>query len=103
MDKIIKQKTVGSINGSVLYTKLPIDNTSWTKVITTALPRRAVLSIQNNTGQLVKLRHDSIAGFDGIFLQDGQERNYDADENFTIYAKSQTSNCVLDIEQIARD
>lgn len=91
----------GLINGGII-TEVTIDNVSWTPLPATPLDDRNALSIQNYTGQQIKLNYDnSVVGYVGVILDDQQERQYDIKDTIIIYAKSMTSTCTVIVEEIS--
>lgn len=85
-----------------LITEVTINSSSWTALPAVALTNRNALSIQNKSGQQIKINYDnSTVGYVGMVIEDGGERFYDIQDNIIIYAKSSTSSCTLNVEEIA--
>lgn len=82
-------------------TELDIDNTTWTPFTVTPLTKRNQINIQNESGQLVKLRYDVDVGFVGVYIKSGMERQYTVQGTIVMYFKSEESACKIVIEELA--
>ena len=88
------------INQGGKTTIVTINNITWTALPPTSLTNRAAISVQNRTGQEVKLNFDNTTlGYVGVVLDDGADRYYD-NGSAIIYAKSLSSSCALAIEEL---
>lgn len=90
-----------ALSGGGVVTQVEISNLEWRPVSSSPITNRRVLNLQNNTGQLIRLRYDDIPQFLGIKLEDGAERNYDVLPSFQLLARSETSIVMLDYEEVA--
>lgn len=85
-----------------LITEVTINASTWTPLPATPLANRNALSIQNKSGQQIKINYsDAVSGYVGMVIEDDGERFYDIQDNIIIYAKSSTSSCTLNVEEIA--
>jgi hypothetical protein len=88
----------GSRAVSEQYKSVSVDDTGWTD-LTALFSNVLVLSVQNNSGVQVKLNSASPAGYEGMPLSSGRERNYnDLDTGFVLQAKAQSGTISLDVE-----
>ena len=87
------------LGGKVTIT--PINSTGWTKVIDPPLTGSNQINIQNESGQLVKLNYINSVGFEGVYLKDGMERQYSIAGNIIIYARCESGNCNIIVEELA--
>jgi hypothetical protein len=79
-----------------------INDATWTALPAVALANRNAVAIQNYSGQTVKLNYsNSVAGFNGVILLDGNERYYDISQSIAIYAKCENATAELVVEEIA--
>jgi hypothetical protein len=93
---------VSGLNIGGRFTEVSIDNTTWTPVPATPLADRNAMRIQNRSGQEIKINYDPLAsGYTGMVLPNLAEIAYDIQPNVVLYAKSQTSACILNVEEIA--
>lgn len=89
-----------SIAGRV--TDVTINNLTWTALPATPLANRNALVIQNRSGQLIKLNYSSgVSGFTGVAVDHHGERSYDMGASIILYAKSETSSCIVTVEEIS--
>lgn len=94
--------TPSGLNIAGKVTEVTIDNTSWTAIPATALTDRNALGIQNRSGQAIKINYDNtVVGYVGMEISDGEERQYDITDAITVYAKSQTSSATINVEELA--
>lgn len=80
-----------------------INQTTWTALPTTPLTARNAINVQNMNTQTVKVNYDNTTvGYVGmtIFVSGG-ERQYAITPSIVIYAKSETSSCDLNIEELS--
>lgn len=78
-----------------------INPTTWTVLPAVSLPNRVNLAIQNKTGERVKVKFSTPSTFEGMELEDNEERSYnDIDPALIIYAKSEFNTVYLDIEEL---
>ena len=91
-----------SINGlstSGVITEVTVNDTTWTALPASPLASRKVIAIQNESGQTCKLNYDNAAaGFVGVYLKTGSERQYDS--SVVIYAKCTTGTATLVVEEV---
>jgi len=93
---------VSGLNIGGRFTEVTIDNVTWTAVPAVPLADRNAMRIQNRSGQEIKLNYDpDVVGYVGMVLPNLAEIAYDIQPNVVIYAKSATSSCVLNVEEIA--
>ena len=93
------QQTGLKLGGKI--TELDINNTTWTPFTLTPLTERNQINIQNESGQLVKVRYDNVAGFVGAYIKTGMERQYTVQGTIVMYFKSEESACKIVIEELA--
>jgi hypothetical protein len=85
-----------------LVTVVTINNTGWTALPASALSMRNAISIQNQSGQEVKINYSSsIVGYVGMVIPNGGERFYNITQNIVIYGMSSASTCTLNIEELS--
>ena len=83
-------------------TVVTISNTAWTALPATPLSMRNAISIQNQSGQEVKINYiSSIVGYIGMTIPNGGERFYDITQNIVVYAMSSVSSCTLNVEELS--
>lgn len=87
------------------YTLVTIDSGTWTALPPTPLAGRNQVNIQNESGQSIKLNYDSFAtlpaGFEGVTIADGSERQYAVKETIELYAKATSGSITIGIEELA--
>lgn len=91
-------------SGAGKVTEVAISNTTWTALPATPLTNRNVLTIQNPqaTAQDIKVNYDNtVSGYVGLIILPGSERFYSVTPGVIIYAKSATSSCTLNIEELS--
>jgi hypothetical protein len=89
-----------TIGGRV--TTVSINDTNWTALPAVALANRNAVAIQNYSGQTVKLNYNNtVSGFDGVILQDSNERYYDISDTILLYAKCSSGSVSIVVEEIA--
>ena len=94
-------KTSGLTIGGRVST-VSINDTTWTALPVTPLANRNAVAIQNYTGQTVKLNYNNTTvGFEGVILQDSNERYYDISQTILIYAKCASGTVSIVVEEIA--
>lgn len=82
--------------------EVDIDDASWTEVSPTPIIGRNQINIQNESGQLVKLRYDDTEPtFKGVYLKSGVERQYTIQGAIKIYARCETGTAKLVVEELA--
>lgn len=75
-----------------------INDTTWTPVPAVPLTDRNALSIQNISGVEIKLNYaDDIAGYVGVLIPAGAERQYDITDAIVLYLKSFPGSGSVDI------
>lgn len=90
-----------------LVSVVAINETTWTALPATPLTRRNELNIQNDSGVDLKLNYDSFsalpAGYVGITVANGNERQYPIKDSVVIFAKSAPGSGTVNItvEEIA--
>jgi hypothetical protein len=83
-------------------TVVTVNNTTWTALPATPLSNRNALSIQNFSGQEVKINYSAgIVGYVGMTIPNGAERFYNITQNIVVYAMSAVSSCTLNIEELS--
>jgi hypothetical protein len=83
-------------------TEVTINDTTWTALPAAALANRNALAIQNYSGQLVKINYsNSVSGFVGAHLPDGQERFYDITDAIVQYAKCESGTATIVVEELS--
>lgn len=82
-----------------LITTVTIDDASWTALPATAQPNRNQLNIQNVSGVEIKIQYDPLtAGYIGVTIADGSERQYAIRDTIVIYAKAAPGSGSVDIQ-----
>lgn len=75
---------------------------TWTALPVVALPQRNAISIQNLSGQPIKINYSpSISGFVGITIADSSERNYNITDTIILYAKCQSGTAQIVVEELS--
>ena len=94
-------KTQGLTLGG-LVTEVVLNDTTWTALPAPPLPSRNAVSIQNFSGQLIKLNYNpATVGLVGVNVMDQNERFYDISDTILIYGKSTSGTCTIVVEEIA--
>ena len=89
-----------SVGGRV--TEVTLTSSGWTALPATALEFRNAISIQNLSGQTIKLNYDnSVSGFVGVSILNNSERYYDMKDTITLYGKSASGSAVIVVEELA--
>ena len=105
--RVTGQNFSGSFSGSGLknagrVTEVTLNDLTWTALPATPLTDRNALAIQNFSGQLVKVNYDnSVSGFVGAHIPDGQERFYDITEDIIQYAKCASGSATVVVEELS--
>ena len=88
-----------------LYTEVTINSATWTALPPTPLAGRNQLNIQNESGVPIKINYDTFsplpAGFEGVVIADGSERQYAVQDSIVLYAKSSSGTVTIGIEELA--
>lgn len=84
-------------------TQVLLSTTSWTALPPGGpLDNRNAINIQNYSGDEIKLQFDpTVPGYDGVYLNDQSERNYDIKDTIQIYAKAKTGGSIITVEEIS--
>ena len=92
----------GGLRNAGRVTEVTINNNTWTALPATPIALRNAISIQNISGQEIKVNYDpTVSGYVGIVIATGNERFYDITDAIPIYAKSSASSCSLNIEELS--
>ena len=90
------------LNNGGLITEITLNSTTWTPLPLTPLTNRNALAIQNRSGLEIKINYDNtVVGYVGIAMSDGDERSYDITDAITIYAKSISGTPTITIEELS--
>ena len=94
------------LNKGGRVTVTPLNSLTWTKVINVPLvvdgSKRNQINIQNQSGQKVVINFaDDIIGFVGMVLNDRSERQYTIQGDIVLYAKCESGNCNILVEELA--
>lgn len=82
--------------------EVQLNPVTWTPLPAIPFDRRKSLNIQNYSGIDIKLNFDNtVSDFKGVLLRDSSERAYNIEGSIVLYAKSQTANPVIVVEEIA--
>lgn len=102
---------VGTVEGSFTphgltiagkITTVTLNTSTWVALPASPLVNRNTMSIQNRSGQEVKMNYDNtVIGYNGVIIPDGYERQYDITDSIIIYAKSSTGSATVIVEEIA--
>ena len=85
-----------------LVTEVVLNATTWTALPATPLVNRKSMSIQNFSGQLIKLNYvPATVGLTGVYVMDQNERFYDISDHILIYAKATSGTCTIVTEEIS--
>ncbi len=83
-------------------TEVVINDTTWTALPATPLANRNAVSIQNFSGQLIKLNYDNtVSGFVGAYIPDQVDRFYDIQPTITQYAKCASGTATIVVEELS--
>jgi len=94
--------TFSGLKNGGLITIVSINNSTWTKIPDPALVGRNAISIQNYSGEEIKLNYsNSVGGYVGIAIPDKGERFYDISDQIELYAKSKTGVVSVTIEELS--
>ena len=110
-DVVVRTSVSGAVEGSFTYsglriggkvTSIGINDSTWTKIPPTALASRNALSIQNYSGEEIKINFSNlVSGYEGIVVPDRGERFYDITDSIELYAKCKAGNVNITIEELA--
>jgi len=90
------------LNNGGLVTEITLNPTTWTPLPTTALANRNAMSIQNRSGLEIKINYNNtVVGYVGIAMSDGDERSYDITDAIVIYAKSISGTPTITVEELS--
>ncbi len=83
-------------------TEVYVNSNTWTPLPASPLANRNAITIQNNSGQPIKINYSSSTpGFVGITIQDFSERNYNITDAIPIYAKAQSGTALIVVEELS--
>lgn len=90
-------KTGGSV------TEVTLNDSTWTALPAISLAARNAIAIQNVSANEMKINYDSgVAGYVGIVITAGGERQYDITDGITLYGKSESGTTpTINIEELA--
>ena len=106
-DVIVRTSGAGTfsltgLNNGGLVTEITLNPTTWTALPTTALANRNAMSIQNRSGLEIKINYNNtVVGYVGIAMSDGDERMYDITDAIVIYAKSISGTPTITVEELS--
>ena len=81
------------------FAEVALNSSTWT-ALTAGLADRTQINIQNLSGTEIKLNFATPAGYTGIVLATGNERNYQIDDALTINGKSTSGTPTVNVEEI---
>ena len=87
-----------SLKNTGRVSELVVNDSTWVEI--PRLSGRRALSIQNPSDVSVKINYVDDVGYIGMEIQGGEERSYDKRETIVMYARSQSGNVTLNIEEI---
>ena len=94
--------SVSGLNIGGLITEVTLNASTWVALPTSALADRNAIAIENRSGIEIKINYNSgQAGYVGMTIPDGGERQYDISDSIIIYAKSASGTPLVTIEEIA--
>lgn len=95
--------TTSGLKTSGRITEITLDSVNWTPLPAIPLQKRNAISIQNQDATIpIKLNYDNtVSGFVGVIVGANSERHYDITDSIIIYAKSQSGNPKVVVEEIA--
>lgn len=84
-------------------TEVTLNDTTWTALPGTSLAARNAIAIQNVSADDIKLNYDDgVAGYIGVLITAGGERQYDITDGITVYGKSASGTTpTINIEELA--
>lgn len=105
----VRTKTTGAVDAlprglrtGGRITEISLNDSTWTALPATPLTGRNAVSIQNNSGQSIKINYNNaVVGFVGMLIRDGGERFYDIQGTIVIYAKSESGSANIAVEELA--
>lgn len=92
---------ISSLFTSGRVTEVTLNPTTWTPLPSIPLVLRKSISVQNQSGTEIKTNYNLVSGYKGMVVQPGAERIYDITENIILYAKSQSGNPTVAVEEIS--
>jgi hypothetical protein len=104
LDTITAEFNPSGLKNAGRHSEVTVNDSSWTALPSTALSDRNAIAIQNNsTTSNVKINYvNSIGTYTGMTIRkNGGERQYDIKDTITLYAKAETGNVTLDIEELS--
>lgn len=82
--------------------EVSLNSSSWVALPAVPLDGRNALSIQNQSGQTIKINYDnSVSGFVGISIATGSERYYDIKDTIVLYGKCTSASATIVVEEIS--
>lgn len=83
-------------------TPVALNNSTWTPLPPSPLFNRNAINIQNYSGSNIIVNFDNtIPIYEGIQINDQNERNYDIKQTIQIFAKSEVSGAIIMVEEIS--
>lgn len=84
-------------------TPVLLSTTAWTALPPGGpLANRNAINIQNYSGDEIRLNYDpTVAGFNGIILNDQSERNLDIKDTIQLYAKAKIGGTIIIVDEIS--
>ena len=95
--------TLSGLNIAGRITEVTLNDTTWTALPAAALANRNAMSIQNVSGDEIKINYSSgIVGYVGVTIASGNERFYDITENVIVYGKSESGTSpTIQVEELS--
>ena len=81
--------------------EVTVSSGTWTSLTPVGLNDRRVLTIQNQSDNLVKLSFQNTGPFVGVTLNCGESRFYNITEDIQIFAQSENGPSTLIVEEIS--
>lgn len=83
-------------------TPVTLNNSTWTALPTIPLVDRNAINIQNYSGSNIIVNfNNTVPAYEGVQINDQNERNYDIKETIQIFAKSEVSGAIIMVEEIS--
>lgn len=83
-------------------TAVTLNNSTWTALPPSPLADRNAINIQNYSGSNIIVNFDNtVPIYEGIQINDQNERNYDIKQTIQIFAKSEVSGAIIMVEEIS--
>lgn len=89
-----------ALTGSGVITEVVLNSSTWTALPSSPLVGRHAISVQNRSGQEVKVGYLGSGGYVGMVIPHTGERQYDIDDTIVLYGMSLSGSATVNVEEI---